>query len=95
MPTRYILLNIPFIAAKYFFLFIGAVVTLKFSIIRLHIKTINLFFAEDFKKALKSRRMIKNSEGHTNNLSYLKRINFFVKTDVKRFILLFKENPQL
>lgn len=92
IPIRYILLNTPFITAKYLFLFLGAIITLKFKLIKLHLKTIWLFFSKDLASALNSRKhMIPVKE---NNHEYLKRIHFFIKTDAIRFLQLFQRSPQ-
>ena len=93
IPFRYIFFNIPFITVKYLFLLIGAILTMNFRLIKLHWKTIWSFFSKDLSNALESRKKMKNK--YKSNQEYLKRINFFFKTDVRRFMQLFQRSPQV
>ncbi len=88
MPRSFLLVNMVFVIAKYFMWFVFGVFTLQLKLIRLHTKTLYLFFKQDLKLAREGRsvfygRFKKRIE--QVDMSKLD-IRFFFITDIKRLL---------
>ena len=88
MPTKYILVNLIWILLKYVVLFILSILTLQIRIIKLHLKTIYRFFRYDLSHAITERKKMKQFNQIQSDT--VKKIEFFLKTDLRRFFQLFK-----
>lgn len=95
MPRKFIILNVAFIVIKYFFLFLGAILSFNFTAISTHLETILSFFKNDFAKALRSRKELKNNFGSKYSRTFSREIKFFLRTDLRRFMLLFRRENAL
>ena len=95
LPLSYILFNLLFILIKYFFLFIGALISFNLRVIRIHYRTLKAFLFKDLKRALAMRNRMKERFDFKGKQSTINLMKFFFWTDLRRFYLLFSGRPDL
>jgi len=85
MPLPVVLINIPSIIIKYLMVMVFDIVFLRFNYLKMLIKTLHHIFFKDWNEIADSRKAFQSKHELTSSWTILKKQEFFLWFDIKRF----------